>query len=383
MDYTLLQTYMQAHRDEMVSSLEALVSRESPSTDKDHLDRLASYLADLWRGLGASAEVIQNPARGNHVRAVVSGPTVGGDQVPSALILGHFDTVWPIGTVERRPMRLEGGRVSGPGTIDMKSGLVIAEYAVRAIIDLGLELPRPMILLLNSDEETGSESSRPFIEADAAKSAYVLVLEPAMPGGVLKTARKGVGAFTVEVIGRASHAGAAPEQGVSAVEELAHQVLRLHQMTDLEVGTTVNVGVVEGGTRPNVVAAQARASVDVRAWTREEAERIEAAILHLEPVNPAATLSVSGYFDRYPMERTPGTVTLFEAAQRVGRELGLSLEEGSTGGASDGNFSSALGVPTLDGLGGVGDGAHAEHEYVELASLPERAALLAALLCEC
>jgi len=207
-------------------------------------------------------------------------------------------------------------------------------------------------------------------------------LEPAVPGGALKTARKGVGAFRLTVTGRASHAGAAPEEGVSAIEELARQVLKLHAMTDYDLGTTVNVGVIEGGTRSNVVAARASARVDTRAWTVEEAERLELEILTLQAVDSRATLTVRGKFGRPPMERSAGTVRLFESAHRLGRQLGLSIEEGKSGGGSDGNFSAALSVPTLDGLGAVGDGAHAEHEYVELASLPERSALLAALLCE-
>jgi len=376
-----LQQTLGAASERMVASLAALVARESPSTDKASLDQLAAILADVWRDLGASVEVIENPERGNHVRVVVGG-SLQTEATQPGLILGHFDTVWPVGTTARRPMTVAGGRAMGPGTFDMKAGLVIAEYAVRAIRELGLTLPRPIELLLNSDEEIGSGTSRALIEEAASRAAYVLVLEPAVPGGALKTARKGVGDFRVEVVGRASHAGAAHDEGVNAIEELAHQILRLQQMTDYAVGTTVNVGVVGGGTRPNVVAAGAWAEVDVRAWTRDEAERISAAIRGLQPVNPDTVIHVSGGFDRYPMERTPGTVALFETARRLGQEMGLELTEQASGGASDGNFTAALGVPTLDGLGAVGDGPHAEHEYVEVASLPERAALLASLLCE-
>ncbi len=376
-----LQQTLGAASERMVASLAALVARESPSTDKASLDQLAAILADVWRDLGAGVEVIENPERGNHVRVVVGG-SLQTEATQPGLILGHFDTVWPVGTTARRPMTVAGGRAMGPGTFDMKAGLVIAEYAVRAIRELGLTLPRPIELLLNSDEEIGSGTSRALIEEAASRAAYVLVLEPAVPGGALKTARKGVGDFRVEVVGRASHAGAAHDEGVNAIEELAHQILRLQQMTDYTVGTTVNVGVVGGGTRPNVVAAGAWAEVDVRAWTRDEAERISAAIRGLQPVNPDTVIHVSGGFDRYPMERTPGTVALFETARRLGQEMGLELTERASGGASDGNFTAALGVPTLDGLGAVGDGPHAEHEYVEVASLPERAALLASLLCE-
>jgi glutamate carboxypeptidase len=245
-----------------------------------------------------------------------------------------------------------------------------------------LPLSHPVTVMLNSDEEIGSTTSRGLIEAEAAAAVAVLVLEPATPQGALKTARKGVGGYVVEVTGRAAHAGVAPEEGVSAIEELAHQILRLHQMTDLASGTTVNVGHIEGGTRPNVVAAEASARIDVRVWTREEADRIDAAIRALQPINAATQLAVNGGFERFPMERGEGTLRLYAAAQRAGQSLGLSLQDAASGGGSDGNFTAAMGIPTLDGLGAVGNGAHAEHEFVRISSLPERAALLAALLCE-
>jgi glutamate carboxypeptidase len=264
----------------------------------------------------------------------------------------------------------------------MKAGLVIAEYALRALQALGEAPRRPVVAIMNSDEEIGSRSSRALIESEGARAAYVLVLEPANLDGSLKTARKGVGAFSLEVHGRASHAGAAPEQGVSAIGELAAQVVRLHAMSDPDVGTTVNVGVVEGGSRSNVVAASARAQIDVRAWTRVDAERLAARIRGLEPIHPDAHLTISGGFGRMPMERTPEAVRLFTEAQRIGREIGLELNEGASGGGSDGNFTAALGTPTLDGLGALGAGAHAADEFVELSSLPQRTALLAGLLAE-
>ena len=382
MDYAALRTYLEAQQGDMLASLETLVNQESPSTDKDSLYALAVYLSDLWRGLGAQTEVLEVADGAHHVRVTLPASISGSTSEPPALLIGHFDTVWSVGTLTRRPFSVADGRAMGPGCFDMKGGLVIAEYALRAIAALHLKLPRPVVLLFNSDEETGSETSRPLIEAEAKKAAYALVLEPAIPGGMIKTARKGVGSFEIKVAGLASHAGAAPREGVSAIEEMAHQILRLHAMTDYDAGTTVNVGVVEGGTRPNVVAAEARAEVDVRAWTREAAEKLERDICSLQPVDPRTTLSVAGGFDRLPMERTAGTVHMFETARRLGQAMGMDLKEGSTGGASDGNFTSALGVPTLDGLGVVGDGGHAEHEYVEISSLPRRAALLAALLCE-
>ncbi len=381
MDTPALTAYMEAHVDQMLARLKELVEHESPSTDKLHLDRLAEHLARRWESLGAVVSIIDNPVRGNHLcislPSVVSGPSVA-----PILLLGHFDTVWPIGTLARRPFTVEATRAMGPGVCDMKGGLVIAEFALQAISNLALPLSRPITLMVNSDEEIGSTTSRGLIEAEAALAKAVLVLEPATPSGALKTARKGVGGYTVTVTGRASHAGVAPEEGVSAIEELAHQVLRLHQMTDLESGTTVNVGLFEGGTRPNVVAAEAQARVDVRVWTRQEAERVDAAIRGLQPLNAATQLSVTGGFERFPMERNAGTRQLFTVARRVGQDLGLVVQEGSSGGGSDGNFTAAMGVPTLDGLGAVGDGSHADHEFVQVASLPQRAALLAALMCE-
>ena len=382
MDVLALRRYLDAHQGEMLALLEDLVNHESPSTDKAHLDALAEVLAQQWRDLGAEVCIVESAKRGNHVRVLVPGTSPEANARPPAVILGHFDTVWPLGTLDRKPFTIDGGRATGPGVYDMKGGLVIAEFAIRAIHELGVVLPRPVVLVLNADEEIGSNTSQALIESEASEAAYVLVLEPAVPGGALKTARKGVGAFTVEVTGLASHAGSAPQEGVSAVEELARQILRLHGFTDYGVGTTVNVGVIEGGSRSNVVAARAWADVDTRAWTQEEARRIEAVILGLKPFNPKTQVVVSGSFERMPLERTEGTVALFEIARRVGLEMGLDLEEGSSGGGSDGNFTSALGIPTLDGLGVVGDGAHAEHEYVEITSLPERAAVVAGLLCE-
>jgi glutamate carboxypeptidase len=381
MEFPGLSTYMDAHADEMVARLRTLVEHESPSTDKPRLDLLAEHLAERWEFLGAVVSVIDNPVRGNHL--CISLPSIVPERrAAPILLLGHLDTVWPVGTLARRPFSIAEGRAMGPGVYDMKGGLVIAEFALRAIAELALPLSHPVTVMLNSDEEIGSTTSRGLIEAEAAAAVAVLVLEPATPQGALKTARKGVGGYVVEVTGRAAHAGVAPEEGVSAIEELAHQILRLHQMTDLASGTTVNVGLIEGGTRPNVVAAEASARIDVRVWTREEADRIDTAIRALQPANAATQLVVNGGFERFPMERGEGTLRLYAAAQRAGQSLGLSLQDAASGGGSDGNFTAAMGIPTLDGLGAVGNGAHAEHEFVRISSLPERAALLAALLCE-
>ena len=368
-----------AQQTEMLETLKVLVEYESPSTSKAHLDRLADYLTERFRAIGGEITRLANPEGGDHLKVAfeVEGDADAPDPI---LILCHFDTVWPVGTVEARPFRIEGQQAYGPGIYDMKGGIVIVEYALRALQALGIPRARPVILILNADEEIGTGTSQAAIEEAAQDAAYTLVLEPATADGALKTARKGVGGFTLEVRGRASHAGAEPEAGVSAIEELAHQILRLHQLTDLERGTTVNVGVVAAGTRSNVVAASAKAEIDTRAWTIEDAEALEAEILSIEPVNPETELAIQGGFERPPMERTSATVALFETAQVVGRQMGLTLTEGASGGGSDGNFTSALGVPTLDGLGVEGGGAHSVDEHIRVASLSERAALLAGLL---
>jgi glutamate carboxypeptidase len=363
----------------MLETLQALVERESPSTNKASLDSLAGYLAERFRAIGGAVTRLSNPERGDHLKVRFEAEVEENAAAP-ILILCHFDTVWPVGTVEARPFRVEGGNAYGPGIYDMKGGIVIAEYALRALQALDIPRRRPVVLVLNADEEIGTGTSQAAIEEAARSAAYTLVLEPATADGSLKTARKGVGGFTLAVRGRASHAGAEPEAGVSAIEELARQILRLHQMTDVARGTTVNVGVIAGGTRSNVVAASARAEIDTRAWTIEDADALEAELLNLKPVNPETDLTIEGGFERPPMERTPGTVALFQTAQAIGRRMGVTLTEGASGGGSDGNFTSALGVPTLDGLGVEGGGAHSVDEYIRVASLPERAALLAGLL---
>lgn len=365
---------------EMLESIAALVRHESPSQDKGALDVLARVLADQLRALGADVGRIPNAAGGDHVRAWFGFGTAAGAGAAPALVLGHFDTVWPAGTVSRRPFRIEEGRAYGPGVFDMKASLVLVEFAFRTMAELGLRPPRPVVVLLTSDEEIGSPTSRATIEAEARRAAYALVLEPPLPGGRLKTARKGVGRFDLEIKGRAAHAGIEPEKGISAIVELAHQILRIQSLADPKAGSTVNVGVVEGGTTPNVVPAHAAARIDVRVTRRDEARRIEEAMQSLAPAIPGAGVTARGGFNRPPMERTDEIGALFERARVVGRSLGLELAEGSTGGASDGNFTAAIGLPTLDGLGALGAGAHAEDEQVEVDSLPERAALLAALL---
>jgi len=297
------------------------------------------------------------------------------------LILGHFDTVWPVGTIEQMPLRRDATRLAGPGTFDMKAGIGIAWMAMRALHATDTPHP-PVVMLWTTDEEIGSGTSRAIIENEARHAAAVFVLEPALPGGALKTARKGCGEFELTIAGVAAHAGVDPGKGASAIHELADQITTIETLQDLDRGISVNVGVVLGGSRPNVVAAEARALIDVRAPTKADAEDVEAALRRLQPRRRGTRLTISGGFERPPLERTAAVGRLFSMARDVASSLGRELSEGSTGGGSDGNFTAALGVPTLDGLGPIGDGAHATHEHIEIGALAWRAALVAGLLRE-
>jgi len=367
--------FCEAHLDRTVQTIETLVRLESPSTDKAAVDRCGAALSAMLREAGAPIEQLRQGERGDHIRAVVDG---AGDPV---LVLGHFDTVWPVGTLERMPLRRDGDRLFGPGTFDMKAGIAIALTALNALRETRTPHPR-IVMLWTTDEEIGSTTSRAAIEENARTCRAVYVLEPALPGGALKTARKGCGEFEVVVQGVSAHAGLDPGKGASAIHELAAQIGAIQRLQDLPNGISVNVGVVSGGTRPNVVAETARAVVDARAPTREAAQGIESAMRSLQPLNPRTRLTVSGGFERPPMERTPASRELFARARAVASILGRDLGEGSAGGGSDGNLTAAVGVPTLDGLGALGDGAHAAHEHVEISSLPWRAALLAGLLAQ-
>jgi glutamate carboxypeptidase len=359
----------------MVQLLGELVGLESPSTDKAAVDRFGTFLRDQLEGLGAEVEVLAQEEAGNHLLAR------WGEGEGGTLMLGHMDTVWPLGTTAERPYRVEGGWAYGPGVLDMKACIVIGLYAIQALQALGRMPSAPLACLFNSDEEIKSFSSRRAIIAEAARSRVVYVLEPATsPEGALKTARKGVGGFQMWVKGRAAHAGSAPEEGRSAILELAHQVVRLHSLNDPATGTTVNVGLTRGGTRSNVVAAEAYAEIDLRVMTPEEGQRMEELIAGLQPETPDVELRVEGGMNRPPMVRTAQIAELFQGARRLAAELGVDLQEGLSGGGSDGNLTAAAGTPTLDGLGGVGEGSHAVHERVLISSLPERAALLAGLL---
>lgn len=361
----------------MLDDLRAFVEIESPSDDKTSTDRFASFLGSFLPGrLNCRLEQLADERFGNHVRMEI-GPSGGGKPI---VILGHFDTVWPLGTLATMPFRVTDGRAFGPGAFDMKSGLVIGLEALSALERLG-ELSVPVVFLFTSDEEVGSVSSRPYIEEEARRSRATLVLEPAA-GRSLKTSRKGVGFFHVQVEGIAAHAGSNPELGVSAIEELARLILDLQALNDPETGTTVNVGVISGGTRPNVVPAGAAAHVDLRVRTLGEAQRLEASILGLRPHNPKTRVRVTGGINRPPMERTAGVASMYEIAKKAGADIGLAVTEAAVGGGSDANFVTPLGVPVMDGLGAVGDGAHALNEHILLESLAVRSALVAGLIRE-
>jgi glutamate carboxypeptidase len=368
-----LLDYCEAHLADTIQMIETLVRLESPSTDKAAVDQCGVVLGRMLRAAGTEVEVLSQRERGDHLRARIPG------QGRPVLLLGHFDTVWPVGTLDRMPLRRDGDRLHGPGTFDMKGGIAIALGAIEAL--RATSTPHaPITMLWTTDEEIGSGTSRETIESEARQSAAVLVLEPALPGGALKTARKGCGEFELIVHGIAAHAGLDPGKGASAIHELAAQIAAIEGLQDLPRGISVNVGVVSGGSRPNVVAEEARATIDVRAPTREAAAAVESAFRRLQPVRAGTRLTVKGGFERPPMERTPAVVELFTRASEVASSLGRELGEGSAGGGSDGNFTAALGVPTLDGLGAIGDGAHAAHEHVDVTALPGRAALIAGLL---
>jgi len=364
----------ESHRDWALAVIEDLVRLESPSTDKSALDRVGAEIARLFVELGARAAALPQERSGDHLRIEIGR---GDEQV---LVIGHFDTVWPIGQIETMPVRREDGRLYGPGSYDMKAGIAMTLLAARILIETNRLPAHRIAMIWTSDEEVGSDTSREILEAEARRSRAVFVLEPALAGGGVKTARKGVADFRVEATGISAHAGVEPDKGASAIHELAWQAVQLLALNDPSRGLTINVGCIGGGTRPNVVAAEATMDVDVRIPTEADAARVTAAITTLVPRDPRVRLRVSGGVNRPPMERTAGVAALYERAARISRQLGKELPEGATGGGSDGNFTAALGIPTLDGLGPDGAGAHALHEHVLIDSVPFRAALLAGLL---
>lgn len=359
----------------MLDRLEQLVMQESPTEDGSAVNAAASLVAG-WAKTECGGRVRRHRQREfGDVLELNFGPAR--DTRKPILLLGHLDTVWPVGTLARMPWRLAEGRLFGPGVLDMKAGVVMALTALRTL--RALKLSRPVTLLLNSEEEVGSPISRPITERLAQGCAAVFVLEPAQ-GLAYKTARKGVGHFELQIAGVAAHSGVDFERGHSAIRELAHQIEVTAGFTDLASGITVNAGVIAGGTRSNVIAASARAEIDVRIAKAADAMRLDRRFRQLTPRDPACTLTVTGGLNRPPMERRAGTIALFKQARRLARQLGFALDEASTGGGSDGNFTAALGVPTLDGMGAVGEGAHAVHESIVVEHLVPRTALLAAML---
>ncbi|HEX6163505.1 MAG TPA: M20 family metallopeptidase [Vicinamibacterales bacterium] len=366
--------YCLANHDWLLELIETLVAIESPSDDRAAVNRCGDELAARLEALGGAITRVPSAAAGDHLRASFGS---GSRQI---LLLGHFDTVWPVGQLERMPLKRDGGKLFGPGVFDMKAGIGLATLATRALLDRGAPADCRIVMLWTTDEEVGSKTSRALIEAEATKSEAVLVFEPSLPGGGLKTSRKGVGQFEMIARGVSAHAGLDPGKGVSAIRELARQIIAIDGLQDPAKGVTLTVGVVSGGTRANVVPAEARATIDARAVTRADAERVQRAMRSLAPQIDGAKIEVSGGFDRPPLERTAAVERLFLEAKSVAAEIGIDLQEGSAGGGSDGNFTAALAVPTLDGIGAIGDGAHAIHEHVDIDALIPRAATIAGLL---
>ena len=366
--------YCVANRDWLLELIEALVAIESPSDDPVAVNRCGAELASRLEAIGGEVRRIPSAQAGEHLRASFGN---GSRQI---LLLGHFDTVWPIGQLQQMPLKRAGGKLYGPGVFDMKAGIGLAMLATRALLDRGALTDCRLVMLWTTDEEIGSTTSRALIEAEAAKSDAVLVFEPSLPGGALKTSRKGVGQFEMIARGISAHAGLDPGKGISAVRELARQIIAIDDLQDPANGVTLTVGVVSGGTRANVVPAEARATIDARAITRADADRVQRTMMALKPAIAGAQLEITGGFDRPPLERSHAIAKLFEQAKAVASEIGIVLEEGSAGGGSDGNFTAALGVPTLDGFGAIGDGAHAIHEHVDIDALAPRAATIAGLL---
>lgn len=369
-----------SHQDEIVSFIRALVECESPSDDPKSVNRFVELMGDSVAGLG-KARTIPGGKFGKHWQCefTLPGPRC---KVPGQILaLGHSDTVWPLGTLRHMPFLERDGRLWGPGVLDMKSGIAFFVFAIRALRELEIPVSRKVVLQLNSDEEIGSDSSRALTERSARASAAVLVLEPGTGlTGKLKTERKGVGDYTVTVHGRAAHAGVDFAAGASAILELAKQIARIAAFTDLTRGITVNPGVISGGSRSNVIAAEAKAIIDIRIRRLADAKRLERQFRALRPFDKRCTLQVEGGLNRPPMERSREIAALFEKARDLGREIGIELEESSTGGGSDGNFTAALGIPTLDGLGAVGEGAHANNESILIDCIAPRTALLAMLV---
>lgn len=371
-------SYLQAERASFVDFVSRLAEKESPSDQPDTLQPVFDQLAEALDALDYTVEHLPGQTSGGHLFA---HPTKHSSDV-NQLLLGHCDTVWPIGTLDTMPVVQRNGILAGPGTYDMKAGVTMMLFALRTLQHFDIEPEVAPILLLTSDEEIGSAESRPHIERLAQATNRTFVLEPALGRqGKIKTARKGCGNYEITIQGKAAHAGLAPEEGASAILEMSYVIQRLFALNEPARGVTVNVGTLDGGIRPNVIAPKSRIAIDVRVPTQADAVRIDEAIRTLQPSNPEVQLHVTGEIDRPPLERTPRNRKLWQVGQRLGDELDLALEEGLAGGASDGNITSAF-TATLDGLGAVGDGAHAHHEHIRIDETLQRCTLLTLLLLE-
>ncbi len=369
--------YFTEREDAITETIRQLVEIESPSDHKAAVDQLGALLAGRFEKIGGHAKFHRVQGFGDHLQVDFAD----GKGTP-VLLLGHIDTVYPMGALATMPCRVADGRLFGPGVLDMKSGIALILHALEGLRAWHNDsVPRPVTVLLVSDEEVGSESSRRITESLARKSAAVLVLEPSYGSkGAVKTARKGVGEYTIKVAGKAAHSGLDFDKGESAIVELAKQITAISKLVDLKRGLTLNVGTVSGGTRSNVIPAEATAVLDVRVAKMKDAAVIDRQLRALKPFNRKCKLEVTGGVNRPPMERGAGIAGLYKKASEIAKQLGWKLEEAAVGGGSDGNFTASLGIPTLDGLGGVGEGAHATHESVILSELPRRAALLAELI---
>lgn len=369
--------YFEARQGAIVKTIREFVEIESPSDNKLAGDRMGALLAGRFQALGGRARVYRSNDYADSVQ--ISFP--GREKVKPVLLLGHFDTVYPLGTLANMPCHIANGRLHGPGVLDMKSGIALMLYAIEALHAWHGGLPRPVNVFLVSDEEVGSYSSRPHTERMAKESAAVFVLEPAAGlRGAVKTARKGVGDYTLTVKGVAAHAGLDPGKGHSAILELARQIEVVSKMNNLAQGLSVNPGVIRGGTRTNVVAAEAAAEIDVRIKRTKQAIALDRKFRALKPFDKHCTLHVEGGINRLPMERSAGVVGLYKKAKDIAQQIDWKLEEAAVGGGSDGNFTAGMGIPTLDGMGGVGEGAHAVHEHIVISELPRRALLLAGMI---
>ena len=368
---------LESRKDALVKTIRELVEIESPSDNKPACDSIGLFLAKKFESIGGRARIHPATEFGDNLQ--IDFP--GRDKVKPVLLLGHFDTVYPMGALTTMPCRIDGGRLFGPGVLDMKSGITLMWYAIQALQAWHGPLPRPVTVLLVSDEEVGSSSSRKITEALAKESAAVLVLEPAAgTSGAVKTARKGVGDYTLTVTGVAAHAGLDPGKGHSAIVELARQIGVITKMNDLRRGVSVNPGVIRGGTRTNVIAAEASVEIDVRIKAASQARALDRKMRALKAFDRHCKLKIEGGINRMPMERNAGVAALYQKAKSIASQLNWKLEEAAVGGGSDGNFTAALGIPTLDGMGGVGAGAHALHEHIVIDELPRRALLLAAMI---